>query len=37
MRRHRITDDAGMFITLGMVALALALAVLAWVVHPVAR
>jgi len=36
-RRHRVTADEGTLVTLGLVALALALAVLGWIVHPVAR
>jgi hypothetical protein len=36
-RRHRIAADAGVMVTLGVVALALTLAMHAWIVHPIAR
>jgi hypothetical protein len=36
-RSHRVTVDEGTPVTLGLVALTLALAVLTWIVHPVAR
>ncbi|MGO9604608.1 MAG: hypothetical protein ACLQAT_14670 [Candidatus Binataceae bacterium] len=36
-RHHRFTADAGTVIISGLIAIALALAVLAWFVPPVAR